>query len=840
MAKSAKIKKTTGVKKAKIKKPVEKASAKKNSAKKTVKKKIAAKTKPVKSKKRVVTKKRTVSPIKASKRTELAKKDSSKELAKLIAGEAMSDIGADFILNKASLEKKDRPNVFVYNKPQPKVSAHLLDLKNRIEIIEEETDSFTISRDTCDDFAPVKLLKEELSEQFTKPKLFILPLGWVKALAGFIVFSLIVAGPIQAFGNYYKLNKTKESVIGLATGGLNDLKTAQDSAAGKNLAKAGQYFSSAGGNFSSAKEQLDDINVLLQPILKMIPVEGKTLGDAENLLIVGENLSVLGRSISEIFDFFYNDSSSITVKIARIKEDSANLLPIAEETAEKIKKINPNAVPEENKEQFEQAKELIEKFVADLKTIDSLSDFLLEVLGDSQKKRYLVVFQNDRELRPTGGFIGSYAMVDIYQGEIKNIDMPGGGSYDLQGGLLEKIIPPKPLLLINNRWEFQDSNWFFDFPSSARKMAWFYEAAGGQTVDGVIAINAGLIEELLAYLPPIDLSEYGKSINADNFIDEIQKSVELEYDRSINRPKQILSDMAPKFLEAIFEAKENNLMNIAQTLNRSFAKKDIMMYLDDPEMETAVMDYNWAGEVKETSMDYLAVVAANIGGQKTDGAIKQDMELVSSIDNRGFIINHLTVKRRHNGSPDNVFENATNRVYLKIYVPQGSQIINSSGFSKIDAGEFFPLAAGAKQDEFLSDEERLIGVDKLSGLQIYEEEGKTVFADWVETKVGEESQIEISYMLPWQLTMPEKSEGLGAIFNSLFKKDQEANYYSLLIQKQSGAKSRLSASVILPGKQQITWTYPQDFILDGKSKGTLNADLDTDQMIGLVFEPQKN
>ena len=95
--------------------------------------------------------------------------------------------------------------------------------------------------------------------------------------------------------------------------------------------------------------------------------------------------------------------------------------------------------------------------------IVSLSSALDSVFGDKQLKRYLIVFQNNNEIRPTGGFMGSFALVDIQKGKILNIDIPGGGTYDLKGQMKKEVEPPLPLQLSNNRWEFQDANWFPDF-----------------------------------------------------------------------------------------------------------------------------------------------------------------------------------------------------------------------------------------------------------------------------------------------------------------------------------------------------------------------------------------
>ena len=91
--------------------------------------------------------------------------------------------------------------------------------------------------------------------------------------------------------------------------------------------------------------------------------------------------------------------------------------------------------------------------------------------------------------------------------------MPPGGVYDLQGNLEVLLSSPEPLHILNANWQMQDANWFFDFPTSAKKLMWFYEKSGGPTVDGVIAINSNILPKLLAITGPIELSEFNLTIN---------------------------------------------------------------------------------------------------------------------------------------------------------------------------------------------------------------------------------------------------------------------------------------------------------------------------------------
>jgi len=89
--------------------------------------------------------------------------------------------------------------------------------------------------------------------------------------------------------------------------------------------------------------------------------------------------------------------------------------------------------------------------------------------------------------------------------------VPGGGTYDVQGQLLARVLPPGPLQLIADRWEFQDSNWALDFVAAANKIRYFWSKSGGPTMDGIITVNASFVEKLLELTGPVEVPELGKT-----------------------------------------------------------------------------------------------------------------------------------------------------------------------------------------------------------------------------------------------------------------------------------------------------------------------------------------
>jgi hypothetical protein len=216
-----------------------------------------------------------------------------------------------------------------------------------------------------------------------------------------------------------------------------------------------------------------------------------------------------------------------------------------------LKDIDPKSVPEEYRPQLELILSnlpLVEKAYSD---IDAFINFTEKVMGFDQEKRYIFIFQNNNELRATGGFMGSFALVDVKNGKITNVEIPGGGFYDLKASFFEKIGAPSPLHLVGYPWGVWDANWWPDFALSAKKIQWFLEKSRWPTVDGVISFNAGMIPNLIKLTGDIDLPQYDKHLTADNVILALQHAVEFEYDKVENKPKRIIGDMMPILIGAL-------------------------------------------------------------------------------------------------------------------------------------------------------------------------------------------------------------------------------------------------------------------------------------------------
>ena len=148
------------------------------------------------------------------------------------------------------------------------------------------------------------------------------------------------------------------------------------------------------------------------------------------------------------------------------------------------------------------------------------AEFVLEKIDPIALFRdgqYLIVFQNNAEIRSSGGFIGSYAVLKIDDFEIKNLSFNTNIlALDRQFSDQYFVKAPAPLakFLKGKSWALRDSNYDASFPEAADDILSFYTRETGDRVDGIIALNAQVMIDLLKFTRLLleEKKEYGNSL----------------------------------------------------------------------------------------------------------------------------------------------------------------------------------------------------------------------------------------------------------------------------------------------------------------------------------------
>ncbi|MBU1037360.1 DUF4012 domain-containing protein [Patescibacteria group bacterium] len=663
----------------------------------------------------------------------------------------------------------------------------------------------------------------------------------LKFALNFALIALLLVLPIRGIFFYEHLAKTKNKVSLFSQAAWQEIKQGAEAATQADWQNAAVNFSTANNYFAEALVAMEDNNRSLMDIIKVIPAAGQKVTSAQNLLMAGKHLTTAAQNLAGVFSQTKpDDSLGVTTSdgLAFIQNDLTMAKEDLDQALNYLAKVDPKVLPVEYRDYLIEVQSKLPQLRKNLDQGSELFSLALDVLGHNSPKRFLFMFQNTNELRATGGFFGSLALVDIEDGKIINLEVPAGGSYDLKGYFTEKIISPEPLHLVGTAWEIWDANWWPDFPTSAKKITWFFEKSGWPSVDGVIAFNSSLIPELLKIVGNIEMPKYNKVLTPDDVVLALQHATLFEYDKEENQPKEIISDLMPILVERLLSVQTEQTLPLLLTLNEAFKNKDVQLYFADSSMQAKANNFGLTGELLPAQKDYLAVIDTNIAGGKTNGVIEQKINHYSYLQDDGSIIDTVAITRTHLGNPDDVFEKVNNVSYLRVYVPLDSQLIDVTGYNPPTRDLFKRVYENFYNDEYLQKIQGKVTVDPQSGTRINNELGKTVFGNWIQVEPGQSETITFSYRLPFKVK--EHQSFFSKLLGKLKKgSSTDLATYSLLAQRQSGTDNvSLKSILFLPSNLHVKWldnTQESKLVISDKGVD-FTSTLDSDQYYAVVLE----
>ncbi|MBI2596427.1 DUF4012 domain-containing protein [Candidatus Daviesbacteria bacterium] len=308
------------------------------------------------------------------------------------------------------------------------------------------------------------------------------------------------------------------------------------------------------------------------------------------------------------------------------------------------------------------------------------SYLLPSITALGSKKTYLILLQNNLELRNGGGFIGSYGKLVFENGRIKDILVDD--IYNLDGGLKDVIEPPPEIKndLGQNRLFLRDANYEPDFPSSAREIEFLYKKEAAQTINGVFALDLSGSGKLLNAVGGVELPEYGERVDGNNLFEKAITHAEVNFFPGSQAKKNYLTSLQLQLFNKVFYLSNQNWPEIIKAVGESLDQKHLMIYLADPQVFSYLVSENWAGVMpREASiqgaqyLDFLSVVEANYGANKSNFYLTRKNKLETTFGKEGQVDNRLTINYGNN-SPSDVFPAGKYKNRFKIYLPFGTKI----------------------------------------------------------------------------------------------------------------------------------------------------------------------
>lgn len=535
--------------------------------------------------------------------------------------------------------------------------------------------------------------------------------------------------------------------------------------------------------------------------LQVLPFIGDYQRDAQHMVVAGiSSLNALDISVTTIIPYsdllglkgkstFVSGSADDRIKTA--VETLDKVVPSLDEIAREIavgeselNMINPNRYPAkigtvEIKKNIETVKNLYTETAGLFVNAQPLLKQLPDILGSKTPKLYLIIFQNDAELRATGGFITAYAIFQVKSGKIQVVK--ADDIYKLDEAKKKKYPAPSPILKYHKNvysQELRDSNLSPDFVASMKDFEkMLYDSVPDfPKVDGIIALDTHVLVSSIKILGEFNV--YGKSFSAENDSRcDCPKAI-YELEDYATRPVAYLREERKDIIGVLLYQLMQRALGVSPSqywgkLSQMFLdetkQKHVLFYFHDTEAQKGIEALNFAGRIKSYDADYIHINNVNFAGAKSNLFVTQYANIDIVKENDGTIVNTLTLSYKNPSPPSNcnleagqLCLNGILRNWLRIYVPKGSRLLDFTGSEK--------------------------------DVVTYEELDKTVFEGFLTVKPQGSAEVKVRYNLPFKLS----NDG----------------FYRLLIQKQ-------------PGTDKPEWTL----LKDGNKKDTF--ELSTDKEVNM-------
>jgi Protein of unknown function (DUF4012) len=452
-------------------------------------------------------------------------------------------------------------------------------------------------------------------------------------------------------------------------------------------------------HFTSAKQQfiatqkLADSSLELRGLEKM-PVVGELARSrhvaVDGVAAMGIALCDAGQDISDLDAQLLKPTASGQqgqVLLSLLSQMGTNLTKIQGELQQAdsaARSVDANLVPAAQRATFLKAIDTIHSGLVGIEEFQKLVPVLTEILGGNGVRTYLIEQVNPAELRPGGGFIGSYSVLKADHGAITLV--ASGNSYQLvpsrpSPGQRGYVAPPGPLreFVPTASWSFVDSNFFPDFPSNAKAAEQFVAPELKTPVDAVIAMDYYTVAAMLKVTGPLAVPGYPITVNADNIVPLL---IQYDLEQGVTH-KAILGAIAGPLFQRVLTVPPGQWPSLITTLSDLVTHRNLQVYFNDPAAQAEMDRFGWSGTLNPThAVDYMMETEANLGGTKANYFVSRSYTL--TLSHVGDALHHVVAVDVTDNMPYSYHPGDYYHGFATLYMPDKS----SAGTANLTRGKY--------------------------------------------------------------------------------------------------------------------------------------------------------
>lgn len=347
-----------------------------------------------------------------------------------------------------------------------------------------------------------------------------------------------------------------------------------------------------------------------------------------------------------------------------------------------LNQVNINTFPQVGRDKISEIKDTITSLNTTTQTFKDILTFLPDVLGASQRQRYLILLQNESELRSTGGWLTSYGVVGVEGGQIKELFVDdiynADGTLKVQG---KTYTAPKSMqqALGITTWPFSLINWYPDLTETEVSAEPYISDLGkGNDLDGVITIDVAFIQKLLQKWGGIEVPGESELITSDNLYSKIFEMHE-SFTPGSTQKATFLADLANQIITKVLSMNTGELSSLAEIFEESLNEKHLQATFKNTNAYNFFNKKEWAGSLDSRYGEAPIAIDWNWGGNKANLYLAKNYNLNINIKDADTIDFTYSITTE-NTSKTTTYPEGNYTNYQRIYIPANATLLSASGF----------------------------------------------------------------------------------------------------------------------------------------------------------------
>ncbi len=443
-----------------------------------------------------------------------------------------------------------------------------------------------------------------------------------------------------------------------------------------------------------------------------------------------------------------------------------------------VNSISTSVFPNFLQNKILELKDLTKKLDSATSDYKEIITFLPDLLGVDERKRYLILLQNESEIRSTGGWLTSYGVVGIEGGQVRELFVDdiynADGTLKVQG---KTFTAPKSMTqaLGLKTWNFSLVNWYPDLTETYLNAEPFIKALGkGDDLDGIITIDITFVQKLLGKWGGIEVPGETELVTSDNLYDKIFKLHE-NFTPGTTQKTTFLANLANEIIQRLLSKNMADLISLSDVFGESLNEKHLQASFKNRDAFNFFNSRSWADSLDSKYNEAPIAIDWNWGANKANLYLEKNYNLLIDIKDENTMVFKYTIAIE-NTSENLVYPQGNYVNYQRVYIPSYANVISVKG---MDDNKY----------------------------TTYKESGFKVLGGWFNTKIKDVNTLEVTYQL--------KRTSENASFPII--KNGNSIFLAIDLFKQPGEKSHA---------YKLDITYPSSWnIEDGDNLNAIQNQL---------------